>query len=325
MVAFHFVFGIISSTVAFALHCEPSVPTQLSVYARLGQGSCHGARLLSPNSRLVVSVYEEDIAWLADLDMPTTVFIHRHDQSRTDQHDVPTHSDDWENSFLKVRMANQRRLHPVEFINITNVGDEAAAYLHAILQVYDQPPDAIVFVHAHQCAWHRHSDMHVILQSACLPAGGYLNLSPNGDTGWIDTTTCEHTQQMDDDRTPEDDRQQPLRSPEIGASGNAFIQLSARAHLSAFLQSEEDEVRQRAKGPGSFCREHLLRGPSWSTLFANELGSLPQRLYIDGNAEFAISKSRLLAHPRAFYQSLLSAVQQQETSMEYFWRAIFGT
>jgi len=309
------------------------VPSQLSVYARLGQSSCHGSRLLSPNSHLVVSVYQEDIAWLADLDMPTTVFMHKQDHPTTPLHTASTvTSSDWEKSILKVRVANQKRLHPVKFVNITNVGDEASAYLRAMLHMYDQPPDAIAFVHGHRCSSHCTSDMYIILQSACLPAGGYLDLSPNDDRGWIDTTTCKHTSQTDDgirkcgDHAGEsdDDRQQPPRSLDIDAHVG-FMSKARSLQSAVLIQTDADEARQHTKGPFSFCDDGQLQ-EDWSTLFANELGSLSRKFYIAGSAEFAISRSRLLAHPRSFYKSLLIAALSEggkNNHMEYFWRAIF--
>ena len=46
----------------------------------------------------------------------------------------------------------------------------------------------------------------------------------------------------------------------------------------------------------------------WDELFADELGELPPVLHADGFSEFVVSRDRILAHPRAFYQRLLDWV-----------------
>lgn len=61
----------------------------------------------------------------------------------------------------------------------------------------------------------------------------------------------------------------------------------------------------------------------WKEVFEPVLGPYPDKVCIDCCAQFAVSSSTLLRHPKAFYQKLLDINQGFGTSMEHEWRMLF--
>jgi len=61
----------------------------------------------------------------------------------------------------------------------------------------------------------------------------------------------------------------------------------------------------------------------WNDLFYLELGPMPTKICWDSFAQFAVSRERILSHPKDFYETLLQGVLSGQTTMEFFWRAIF--
>lgn len=298
VLALHLTLCTVFSCGALALHCNQHIPPQLS------EESCIGPRLASSDMHLVVSAFDEDFAWLEELDVPTTVYMHDRGKSRSHHAKTKWGKKDSYSSMNSLRSANLNRSHPVEFVTIPNIGDEAAAYLRYILQVYDHAPETIVFIHAEQCSWHCGSDKLAMLRSACLLDAGYLHLSPNDDTGYLETNSCSHKETLHDRfRCME-------RTHNIAVGGSSLLSIKSVVK------------KARVQNPITFCKDELR--PLWPTLFENDFGPLPDRLFVDGSAEFAISRSKLQAHPRSFYEALLVAVMQRKTSMEFFWRTIFA-
>lgn len=155
---------------------------------------------------LVVSAFDEDLSWLAEIDVHTTVYVHNRSSK-----------DAYRNSFqmgkpidFSIAWASQKtlearnsfRTHPIHFVDIPNVGEEHFAYLTHILQRYDNMPPAMVFLHGHRSAWHAPFNMDSkLIKTRFDPAEGYRNLNagfkelnPKGNPsdGWCVGPTWKH-------------------------------------------------------------------------------------------------------------------------------------
>mmetsp|Transcript_89551 Transcript_89551/g.278687 ORF Transcript_89551/g.278687 Transcript_89551/m.278687 type:complete len:338 (+) Transcript_89551:86-1099(+) len=61
----------------------------------------------------------------------------------------------------------------------------------------------------------------------------------------------------------------------------------------------------------------------WKDLFQEEFGKMPTKFCWDSWAQFAVSRSNIRRHPKSFYERLLTGVVKHNTTMEFFWRAVF--
>lgn len=61
----------------------------------------------------------------------------------------------------------------------------------------------------------------------------------------------------------------------------------------------------------------------WRDLFAEEFGPMPVTFCWDAFGQFAVTRERIRKHPVEFYRKLFKAVVAGNTTMEFFWRAIF--
>ncbi|CAK0800502.1 unnamed protein product, partial [Prorocentrum cordatum] len=114
---------------------------------------------------LVVSTWADDLAWLGELDVPTTVYVHNRSATRqTLAHCFSESGECFKHPTGKLKAAEEAqrqlaassalRANEIRFVDIPNFGDEALAYLTHIVDNYDRLPEAVVFLHGHESAWH---------------------------------------------------------------------------------------------------------------------------------------------------------------------------
>ena len=215
----------------------------------------------SISKAVVVAQHREDIAWLQEL--PTIVHQYLY-QAENDTAERP------------VRV---------------NQG-ETAAYLQYIVEQYDDLPDAVAFVHAHQVAPHM-PDKLDILKRLRWGTFDYANLRYTNVTfdlwgKWTGDWLCP---------------QNPLEPP----------------------PSDEiiwDELR---------VNQSQLFADVWQELFEGSIGSVPQYVHSPCCAEFVVSKERIQARPLSFYQNCLTWLEATHSErywagriFEYVWHIIFG-
>lgn len=221
---------------------------------------------------VVVSTFEENLAWLSEVDIGNvTVYVHDRSQKRTH---VGETSDDNLRKALKsqklLEEGNAQRRWPISFVDIPNVGDEGAAFLKHIVEHYDELPEILFFVHGHRCSNHANADMvrHLLIQQQCFKADmGYATLNnPN-----MNQHVCPDT-------------------------------------------TDKKWVKEK--------RIVKIREP-WPELLEGEFGGFPQKFCFDSYAQFAVSRERIRAHPKAFYEGLRAGVLAGKTTMEWYWRTLF--
>lgn len=140
-------------------------------------------KLSSDDVELVVNAFDEDISWLADVDMKTTVYLH----NTSGEHGARTHCEvppcgtgrtNSESNLQALIDATSQRRHPIEWEPVINVGDEASSYLLHIIDKYDDLAPATVFLHGHRSHWHSAFDMAQLLGRGCFDTDwGYMNLN----------------------------------------------------------------------------------------------------------------------------------------------------
>ena len=215
----------------------------------------------SISKAVVVAQHREDIAWLKEL--PTVVHQYVY-QAENDTAERP------------VRV---------------NQG-ETAAYLQYIVEQYDDLPDSVAFIHAHQVAPHM-PDKLDILKKLRWGAFEYANLRYTNVTfdlwgKWTGDWLCP---------------QNPLEPP----------------------PSDEivwDELR---------VNQSQLFADVWQELFEGSVGSVPQYVHSPCCAEFVVSKERIQARPLSFYQNCLTWLEATHSErywagriFEYVWHVMFG-
>jgi len=84
-----------------------------------------------------------------------------------------------EASQKELKRKNKARPHPIKFIDIPNIGDEALPFLTHIVKHFDNLSLTTLFLHGHRCSWHSFFDMEDQIQKIrkCMPAAGYINLN----------------------------------------------------------------------------------------------------------------------------------------------------
>lgn len=210
---------------------------------------------------VVVAQHREDIAWLKQLAPEVQLFVY---QAENDTAERP------------VRV---------------NQG-ETAVYLQYIVEEYNNLPDHVVFVHAHQIAQHM-PDKLDILQNLRWDAFGYANLRYVNITydlwgKWTGDWLCPHNP--------------------IGPAPSEEILW--------------DELR---------VNQSKLFADVWGELFVKPLGPLPEYVHAPCCAEFLASKERIRSRPLSFYQTCLAWVEEASSDrywagriFEYVWHMIFG-
>lgn len=153
-----------------------NMPTPQMCKPKPGQGQYTAAA--------VVSTFQEDLHWLNEMPWSDqlTVLVHNRSSRRTHESKMQ-----WQDSLIlaeeseaKVKALNFRRTSPVQFVDLPNQGDEAAAYLTWIIEHYSKLPDVTFFLQGHRCADHASFDMSVALPNIrqCFsPQQGYLDLN----------------------------------------------------------------------------------------------------------------------------------------------------
>mmetsp|Transcript_99452 Transcript_99452/g.190994 ORF Transcript_99452/g.190994 Transcript_99452/m.190994 type:complete len:445 (-) Transcript_99452:100-1434(-) len=84
-----------------------------------------------------------------------------------------------EASQKELKRKNKARPHPIKFIDIPNIGDEALPFLTHIVKHFDNLSLTTLFLHGHRCSWHSFFDMEDQIQKIrkCMPSAGYINLN----------------------------------------------------------------------------------------------------------------------------------------------------
>jgi len=110
-----------------------------------------------------------------------TVYVHDRASKRTHYGDSP--GDQLRKAKASQALLlerNSARARPISFVDIPNLGDEAAAYLLHIVTHYDELPEVLFFIHGHRCAKHATPDMVRLLEDRlrCFrPGNGYETLN----------------------------------------------------------------------------------------------------------------------------------------------------
>ena len=210
---------------------------------------------------VVVAQHREDVAWLEDLPAMLQQFVYQAENSTAER--------------------------PVR----VNQG-ETAVYLQYIVEQYNNLPDAVAFVHAHQVAPHM-PDKLDILNKLRWGAFQYANLRYTNVTydlwgKWTGDWLCP---------------QNPLKPP----------------------PSDEiiwDELR---------VNQSQLFADVWKELFEGPIGPMPQYVHSPCCAEFVVSRQRIQARPLSFYQDCLTWLEATSSErywagriFEYVWHIVFG-
>lgn len=210
---------------------------------------------------VVVAQHREGVAWLSELPAMVHQFVY---QAENDTAERP------------VRV---------------NQG-ETAVYLQYIVEQYNNLPDAVAFIHAHQAAPHM-PDKLKLLNKLRWDAFGYANLRYTNITydlwgKWTGDWLCP---------------QNPVKPP----------------------PSDEiiwDELR---------VNQSKLFANVWKELFEGPIGPLPQYVHSPCCAEFVVSRQRIQARPLSFYQDCLTWLEATSSErywagriFEYVWHIIFG-
>eukprot|EP00208_Stichococcus_sp_RCC1054_P000050 CAMPEP_0206142204 /NCGR_PEP_ID=MMETSP1473-20131121/15969_1 /ASSEMBLY_ACC=CAM_ASM_001109 /TAXON_ID=1461547 /ORGANISM="Stichococcus sp, Strain RCC1054" /LENGTH=636 /DNA_ID=CAMNT_0053537107 /DNA_START=417 /DNA_END=2327 /DNA_ORIENTATION=+ len=188
------------------------------------------------------------------------------------------------------------------------VGREAAAYLQYIVNNYDDLPAAMLFLHEHEESWHRYRPMIRLIQDLKWDQIEYASLRHWGYRDWW----CE--------------------DPKASFGWRPCAELG-------LLVTPSDP--DRASDP-VLNMQHLTNwGPKggravrkwWPAFFEKEMGELPDYVHMPNCCgEFVVSRARVLARPRSFYQNALDVMQagtlddswDMGLSFELLWHAIFG-
>lgn len=119
---------------------------------------------------IVVSTYDEDIAWLSQLHVATIVYNHvGGSRDHGASHRLGEHE-----AALRTLTTDSN----IVVANISNGGDESHAYLRYMVDRYDDLPTAIVFIHGHRTSWHQQADILTTLESMKFPKDfRYRNLN----------------------------------------------------------------------------------------------------------------------------------------------------
>ena len=210
---------------------------------------------------VVVAQHREDVAWLNDLPATVQRFVYQAENSTAER--------------------------PVR----VNQG-ETAMYLQYIVEQYNNLPDAVAFVHAHQVAPHMPDKLNILNQLR-WDAFEYANLRYTNVTydlwgKWTGDWLCP---------------QNPSKPP----------------------PSDEiiwDELR---------VNQSQLFADVWRELFEGPIGPMPQYVHSPCCAEFVVSRQRIQARPLSFYEDCLTWLEATSSErywagriFEYVWHIVFG-
>mmetsp|Transcript_10557 Transcript_10557/g.17259 ORF Transcript_10557/g.17259 Transcript_10557/m.17259 type:complete len:504 (+) Transcript_10557:58-1569(+) len=237
---------------------------------------------------LVVSAFDSKIAWLADVHMPMTIYVHNRSAKRgrcisngqgcvAEETPAKLHEAAESQRQLLAKSKNRAKEQQIQIFDVPNIGDEALAFLMHIVGHYDLLPDYVFFTHDHQCAWHSKFDMAAILARAqlCVPAN---------DIGYM-----------------------TLNDPDLyNGQPSCFSTSSGEQDAKHIFSGQAQTIRRM-----------------WPVLFESEFGRLPPKFCMDCCAQFVVSRERIRSHPLDFYKRALNAVKAGRTSFEYFWRTLF--
>ena len=169
---------------------------------------------------------------------------------------------------------------------------ETAVYLQYIVEQYDNLPDAVIFMHAHQVAPHMPNKLD-ILTKLRWDAFDYANLRYTNITfdlwgKWTGDWLC------------------PLNPLDAPPSDEVVW----------------DELR---------VNQSRLFAEVWEELFASSIGQMPQYVHSPCCAEFLVSRARIHARPLSFYEDCLNWLEATSSDrywagriFEYVWHIIFG-
>jgi len=103
--------------------------------------------------------------------------------------------------------------------------------------------------------------------------------------------------------------------------------------LNSYHEVDAGNYSEGASTASTNCRwiKKLLQHPTgvenfrgvWMDFFMEEYGPVPSRVCSDSYAQFAVTRDRIRKHPVSFYKQLFRAVASGQTTMEFFWRALF--
>lgn len=156
---------------------------------------------------------------------------------------------------------------------------EAGVYLQFILERYEDLPDATLFIQAHQAAEHM-PDKAPLLKRVRWRQWPYANL-----------------------------RYQGITSDKWGNWTGDWLNLESPEEAPPAHEVVWDKLR---------VEQSRLYAEVWHTLMESEFGPLPRLVHAPCCAEMLVSKQRILAHPKAFYQAVFDWLS---TRTEEIWES----
>eukprot|EP00241_Pyramimonas_parkeae_P005233 CAMPEP_0114233206 /NCGR_PEP_ID=MMETSP0058-20121206/5032_1 /TAXON_ID=36894 /ORGANISM="Pyramimonas parkeae, CCMP726" /LENGTH=343 /DNA_ID=CAMNT_0001344763 /DNA_START=127 /DNA_END=1158 /DNA_ORIENTATION=+ len=182
-----------------------------------------------------------------------------------------------------------------DVVKVPNMGREASSYLKYILDHYEELPPVVAFIHAHRSSWHQIDMTETLRFLDQAPKWGYMSLNDatKGGGGF----------------------------KKGWKSGNITRQTQKLA-----CYTEE------AKGPNKVHRKNTYDDirKAWPRIFAKHLGNIPERIYNDCCAQFAVTREHITMLPKKFYQTCYDwldtvAIPSERSGrvFEQMWRYIF--
>mmetsp|Transcript_35419 Transcript_35419/g.97994 ORF Transcript_35419/g.97994 Transcript_35419/m.97994 type:complete len:335 (-) Transcript_35419:60-1064(-) len=237
------------------------------------------------SAHLVISSYKEDFAWLNEMPWSDNVTVFVHDSSKR-----PSHW--WSKQHYEDTMIAEESELSVKLLN--KVRSKPVIFEH-IASVGDE---ASAFL-----TW-------IIKKYYKLPEVAFF----------VHAHRCADHAQFD----------MALALPSIR---QCFKPEWGYLDLNSYHKVDIDSYSEGADTGNTNCMwtKNLLAHPTgvenfrgvWTDFFMEEYGPLPNRVCSDAHSQFAVTRDRIRKHPVSFYKQLFGAVANGQTTMEFFWRALF--
>eukprot|EP00242_Pyramimonas_sp_CCMP2087_P001595 CAMPEP_0198231236 /NCGR_PEP_ID=MMETSP1445-20131203/115094_1 /TAXON_ID=36898 /ORGANISM="Pyramimonas sp., Strain CCMP2087" /LENGTH=323 /DNA_ID=CAMNT_0043911837 /DNA_START=150 /DNA_END=1121 /DNA_ORIENTATION=+ len=182
---------------------------------------------------------------------------------------------------------------------VPNRGREATAYIKFILDQYDTLPPVVAFIHAHRKSWHQ-IDMVETLRH-------FLTVGDNSTWGYMSLN----------------DATKPGGGVMKGwQSANVTKQTQPLTCYTEFSKGPNKEPRSN---------EYADLRKFWAVLYGQYLGPMPERIYQDCCAQFAVTRGAIRRWPKRFYQGLYDWLllvdipsERSGRLFEHMWRLVFA-
>ena len=178
---------------------------------------------------------------------------------------------------------------------VANLGGEVGKYLTGIIELYDDPPPFMLFLHAHENAWHNAVSVN---EYACSTVWREENASDGGDNELENRTTKR--------RLAYGEQKYFLHYP---STRIVRVVPGKGSKIGAVF------VRDKKKGKKWFATNNLRRRVAVAAI-ANHLGTRNYAYFDSGFcSQFSISKKTLLNRPKRFYVRMKDWVMKRGDSI----------